>query len=100
MHAKEHNPQEARLKKKRSECLEGNHGSDRRPRKLCKPCKAQTKLKRENDTGHNPNSKAHCENAQPEAIDLQIQRILGLEPEAFYDSKEHGKPNGHRRENN
>ena len=72
----------------------------RRPGKLSKPCKAQAKFKGENDTGHDPNSEAHCEDAKPEAIDLQIQRIPGPEPEAFYDSEEHGKPNGHRRENN
>jgi hypothetical protein len=98
MHAKKHDSQKARLKEERSEYLEGNHGPDCRPGKLCKPCKAQTKLKRENDTSYDPNPEAHCEDAQPKAIDLQIQRILGPEPETFYDSKEHGKPDGHRRE--
>jgi hypothetical protein len=84
MHAKEHDPLEARLKEERSEYLEGNHEPDSRLGKLCKPCKAQTKLKGKNDTGHNPNSEAHCEDAQPEAIDLQILRILRPEPEASW----------------
>src|ERR1700761_3172101 len=95
IHSKEHDPEKTGFKEKRSEYFEGNHGPDRRPGKLSKLRKAQTKLKGKNDAGYYTDSEAHCENALPEAVDLEVKSIPSLEPETFYHSKEHGEPNGH-----
>ena len=75
MHSKEHDSRKKfTSRKKEVGTSRAMHGPDRRPGKLCKLRKAQTKLERKDDACHHPNSKTHREYTQPEAIDLQIQR--------------------------
>jgi hypothetical protein len=43
----------------------------------------ETKLEREHDSGDGSNPEAHCKNAEPKLIDLEIYGILSSQPNRF-----------------
>src|SRR6266852_5611748 len=74
----------------------GTNGWSGELREASKP---ETELKREHDSRDNPNPEAHGKNAEPKLIDLEIYRLLSLQPKGLDHCQEGSKADRHRRKN-
>src|SRR5258708_3019428 len=92
----QHDPEKPGLKKERGQNFECDHWANRWPSHLPEPGEAKPEFERQNNSRNDSDAESHGEDAQPESIDLQIQRILGPQPHSLDDRQEHRQPDGHR----
>jgi hypothetical protein len=87
-HAEEHDAEEARLEEERGQHLEANQRTDDRSGELREFREGEPELERQHDAGHHADGEAHREDVQPEPVDLLVQRVAGLQPQALDEHEE------------
>src|SRR5260370_35609148 len=86
-------PEEGRQHLECDQCTNGCSGH------LREASKPETELKGEHDSRDNTNPEAHGQNAEPKLIDLEIYRLLSLQPKGLDHGQEGSKADRHRRKN-
>jgi len=78
MQTKEHDAQKSRLEKERGQDLKSDHRADSKASELRKACEPKPELEGEHDACNHTDAEGHREDAQPEAVDLEVNIILRL----------------------
>src|SRR5580692_7495374 len=94
----EHDSEKAGLKEERGQDFERDHWTYGRACDLSEVCESQPEFKGEHNASDHADTECHGENAEPEAVDLQVDRIPGLQPQSFHHGKEHRQADGRGRE--
>src|SRR5260370_2527166 len=99
MKTEKHDSQKPRLQEEGRQHLECDQWTNGWSRHLREASKPKTKCKGEHDSRDNTNPEAHGKNAQPKLIDLEIYRLLSLQPKGLDHGQEGSKADRHRRKN-
>src|SRR5580692_8943230 len=94
----EHDSEKAGLKEERGQDFERDHWTYDWACDLSEVCESQPEFKGEHNAGDHADTERHGEDAEPEAVDLQVDGVPGLQPQSFHHGKEHRQPDGRGRE--
>src|ERR1700730_5088553 len=97
--AQKHDAQKPSLQEEGRQPLECDQRANGWSGHLREASKPETELKGEHDSRDNPNPEAHGKNAQPKLIDIEIYRLLSLQPKGLDHGQEGSKADRHRRKN-
>src|SRR5580700_6243436 len=96
--SEEHDSEKAGLKKERGQDFERNHWTYDWACDLSEVCESQPEFKGEHNASDHADTERHGEDAEPEAVDLQVDVVPGLQPQSFHHGKEHRQADGRGRE--
>src|SRR5882762_2153493 len=99
MKAEKHDSQKPCLQEEGRQHLECDQWTNGWSGELREARKPKTEFKGEHDSRDNTNPEAHGKNAQPKLIDLEIYRLLSLQPKGLDHGQEGSKADRHRRKN-
>src|SRR5882762_9084802 len=99
MKAEKHDSQKPCLQEEGRQHLECDQWTNGWSGHLREASKPETELKGEHDSRDNTNPEAHGKNAEPKLIDLEIYRLLSLQPKGLDHGQEGSKADRHRRKN-
>src|SRR5580700_8224599 len=96
--SEEHDSEKAGLKKERGQDFERNHWTYDWACDLSEVCESQPEFKGKHNASNHADTERHGEKAEPEAVDLQVDGVPGLQPQSFHHGKEHRQADGRGRE--
>src|SRR3984957_14737939 len=93
----EHDSEKAGLKKERGQDFERDHWTYDWACDLSEVCESQPEFKGEHNASYHAHTECHGEDAEPEAVDLQVDVVRGLQPQSLHRGKEHRQADGRGR---